>query len=470
MEKGVKKSRAYSRDGNSSCLRVAMPRDCSWVLGSAIKSSSSLIVGRRRSDFNRGARIFVNSDTGFPLLTYNGFVATVTFYEAREMVRSAVREAFSAPPIERVPLEDAAGRVLAEVLRADRDTPPVSRSMRDGFAVRSVDLPGSLEIVGQIRAGERGAAFVGPGQAVEIMTGAPIPDGADAIVMAEHTRREGNRVWIERSVEPHQFITPRGCEATAGEAILHPGQRLDYSGVAALAAFGCSSVPVYRRPVAAIVATGDEIVGVSDTPAEHQVRNSNAYALAAQVSRAGGIPKILAVARDTLEHTREQIRQGLDADLLLLSGGVSAGKYDLVEEVLAEFGARFFFDRVLIQPGQPAVFGAAGGKFFFGLPGNPVSTMVTFEIFARAALELLAGEVDPPPRMPFAKLTCEFHHQTGLTRFLPARLSADGAEVTPVQWHGSGDIPALTRANAYLIADAGRAEYSRGEWIQVLLK
>jgi len=222
--------------------------------------------------------------------------------------------------------------------------------------------------------------------------------------------------------------------------------------------------------VAGIIATGDEIVEIHETPEEFQIRNSNAFSLAAQVRRAGGDPWMLPVARDTVEHTREAIAQGLACDLLLLSGGVSAGKYDVVEEVLSGLGAEFYFDRVLIQPGQPLVFGRAGGEFFFGLPGNPSSTMVTFEIFARAALELLGGQEEIALHMPLARLTRDFRHKTGLTRFLPARLSADGGEVTPVEWHGSGDVPALTRANAYLVAEAGRAEYARGEPIRILLK
>ncbi len=398
------------------------------------------------------------------------FVATLTFSEARQMVLSTVASALPALEAEDTPLESAAGRVLAETVRADRDTPALSRSVRDGFAVRAIDLPGSLEVIGEVRAGERFAGFVGPGQAVEIMTGAPVPEGADAVVMVEHSRRDGGRVAFDLSAEPHQLINPRGCEAGAGEAVLHPGERLDYSGVAALAAFGRTSVSVYKRPEVAIIATGDEIVEVGETPEEFQIRNSNAYSLAAQVARAGGIPKILAVARDTVEHTRQRIREGFQSGLLLLSGGVSAGKYDVVEEVLGEFDARFYFDRVLIQPGQPLVFGSASGKFFFGLPGNPASTMVTFEVFARAAVELLGGEAEPALHMPFARLTREFRHRPGLTRFLPARLSDDGAELTPIGWHGSGDVPAMTRANAYLVADPGRAEYPRGEWIRVLRK
>ncbi|HEV3198532.1 MAG TPA: gephyrin-like molybdotransferase Glp [Bryobacteraceae bacterium] len=397
-------------------------------------------------------------------------MSPLTFTEARETVLTAVRAARKPPLTEEIPLESACGRVLAADIAADRDSPAVARSVRDGYAVRAIDLPGELEIVGEVRAGERYQGEVGRGEAVEIMTGAPIPSGADAVVMIEHTHREDGRVSIDRSAEPDQFINPRGCEASAHEVVLHAGTRLDYAGVALLASFGFHRVMVYRKPSVAIIATGDEIVEVHETPEEFQIRNSNAWSLAAQVTRAGGIPEILGVARDTVEHTREMIGEGLAADLLLLSGGVSAGKYDVVEEVLGGFGAEFLFDRVLIQPGQPLVFGSAQGKFFFGLPGNPGSTMVTFEIFARAALELLAGHEDTALHMPWARLTRDFRHRTGLTRFLPARLSADGSDVTPVDWHGSADIPSLARANAYLVADPGRAEYPRGELIRVLLK
>jgi molybdopterin molybdotransferase len=240
--------------------------------------------------------------------------------------------------------------------------------------------------------------------------------------------------------------------------------------VAMAAAAGRHKVPVYARPRVAILATGDEIVPVHARPADFQIRNSNVYSLAVQVRRAGGVPELLPVAPDEANATRSLIERGLAFDLLLLSGGVSAGKYDLVEQVLADFGAEFYIDRVLIQPGQPLVFGRAHEKFFFGLPGNPASTMVTFELFARAALELLAGQEETPLHMPLARLTRDFRHRVGLTRFLPAYLDGDGAEVTPVEWHGSGDVPALARANAYLVADAERAEWNRGDLIRVLLK
>ena len=395
---------------------------------------------------------------------------TLGFPDARRTVIETVRRLRRLPAAEDVALPDAAGRVLAEDIAADRDVPALSRSVRDGFAVRAADVPGRLRVAGEVRAGERFAGAVGPGEAVEIMTGAPVPAGADAIVMVEHTRREDGFVVTDRPADAGQFINPRGIEAVAGEIVLRAGAPLDYTRVALLAAFGRDCVSVYRRPRVAILPTGDEIVEVNETPADFQIRNSNAWSLAAQVSRAGGVPQVLPVARDTEAHTRELVARGLESDLLLLSGGVSAGKYDVVEPVLAGLGAEFYFDRVLIQPGQPLVFGRAGAAFFFGLPGNPSSTMVTFEIFARAALELLAGQEETPLPMPLARLTRDFRHRAGLTRFLPARLSEAGDEVTPVEWHGSGDVPALTRANAFLVADPDRPEYARGELIRVLLK
>jgi molybdopterin molybdotransferase len=394
-----------------------------------------------------------------------GVVDPLTFTEARDLVLRHVR---ATPSTETAGLDCAAGRVLGENVTADRDTPPLPRSVRDGFAVRAADVPGTLTVIGEVRAGDRFAGTVGPGHAVEIMTGAPVPDGADAVIMVEHTTRSGDRVSHDRAAQPGQFINPAGCEAKAGEVVLGAGTRLDYTGVAMLASAGRSTVKVYRKPAVAIVATGDEIVEVDQTPREFQIRNSNAWSLAAQVARAGGIPRLLPIARDTLDETRTIIEQGLAHDLLLLSGGVSAGKHDVVEPALAALGAEFFFDRVLIQPGQPVVFGRARTRFFFGLPGNPASTMVCFEIFARAALERLGGLESPELPITSAPLTRDFSHRAGLTRFLPARLTADG--VTPVEWRGSGDIPSMTRANAYLVAEPERPRYAAGEWIRVLPK
>jgi molybdopterin molybdotransferase len=372
--------------------------------------------------------------------------------------------------VEVIPLEQAAGRVLAEDVLYDRDYPASDRSVRDGFAVRSADLPGTLHIIGEVRAGEVFAGVVGLGQAVEIMTGAPVPRGADQIVMVEHTSVEAGKMTTSRPPSPHEFINFRGGEAKAQAVAAKGGVRIDYAGIAQLAMVGAARVKVFAKPRVAILATGDEIVPVAGTPEDFQIRNSNSYSVAAQVSRAGGEPVVLPVARDTLESTRRLIETGLECDLLLLTGGVSAGKYDLVETVLAEFDAEFYFDRVRIQPGQPLVFGRARGTFFFGLPGNPGSTMVTFELFARAAVEILGGQSESKLPLAEAKLSADFRHKGGLTRFLPAELSEDGRTVTHIPWQGSSDIPAIARANAFLIARPDKENYRAGDPIQVLIK
>jgi molybdopterin molybdotransferase len=396
-------------------------------------------------------------------------VARFTFEQARDCVIGKVVALRTPPPIAEVPLDEAAGRVLAEPVLADRDFPPLARSTRDGFALRAADTPGRLRLAGEVRAGQVFEREVGQGEAIAIMTGAPLPAGADAVIMIEHARHEGEFVTAS-AAEPGQHIAPRASEARAGEELVPCGRRLGFAEIAALASAGRVRVPVFSQPRVAILATGDELVDVAAHPAPHQVRNSNAHSLAVQVRHAGGLPSILPIAGDTHDATRAAIECGLQSDLLLLSGGVSAGKYDIVEEVLASLGAEFYFDRVLIQPGQPLVFGRAAGKFFFGLPGNPASTMVTFQVFARAALELLAGQDETALPMPLARLTVDFRHKPGLTRFLPARLSADGAEVAPCPWHGSSDIPALARANAFLIADAARESWKAGDLIRVLLR
>lgn len=397
----------------------------------------------------------------------------IPFTEARATVLREVRRLRTPPAVEAVPLHEASGRILAVDASADRNYPPFNRATRDGFAVRAADLPGRLHIIGEVRAGERFSGAIEAGQAVEIMTGAPVPEGADAVVMIEHCQNHGDgSMSTDKSAEPGLNIAPAACEARAGRIILPRGTRIDYAGIAWLATTGRSTVVVYARPRVAILATGDEIVGIDETPAAHQIRNSNSFSLAAQVARAGGLPIVLPVARDTKEDTIRLIRQALEADLFLLSGGVSAGKYDVVEACLAELGATFYFDRVLLQPGQPVVFGRAQNKFFFGLPGNPASTMVTFEVFARAALDLISGATDAAMLLSLpltlARLTKPFRHKAGLTRILPASVAC--TEVTPIDWQGSGDVPAICRANAFLVADPDQPEYAAGDLIPVLLK
>lgn len=397
-------------------------------------------------------------------------VATLTFEQARQCVLDKVSQLAAPPRIEAAGLSEAAGRVLAEAIVADRDYPTVARSARDGFAVRAADLPGDLAIIGEVRAGETFSGEVRPGQAVEIMTGAPVPPGADCVVMVEHCTVSGERVHIPRMLQSGENISALASQARKDEIVLEAGRRLGFAEIALLATVGAPRVNVFARPQVAILATGDEIVEVDQTPLEYQIRNSNVESLAFQVTRAGGCPQMLPVAKDVYASTRELIEQGLRFDMLVLSGGVSAGKYDIVERVLADLGAEFYFDRVLIMPGQPLVFGRAQGKFFFGLPGNPASTMMTFEIFARAAVELLGGQKNPMLPLTWTRLATDFRQKTGLTRFLPAQLSANGSQIAPMPWQGSGDVPALARANAFLVTEPDRESWSAGDWIRVLLK
>jgi len=398
----------------------------------------------------------------------------LTFEQARACVLREVSAGRGSLPTEQIRSLEAAGRVLAEEVLADRDYPPFPRSARDGFAVRAGDVPGELTVIGEVRAGEVYRGSVSPGGAVEIMTGAPLPEGADAIVMVEHTERSGDRVKITRSIKAGENFNARGIEARQGGIVLRPGCRLGFAEIALLAMVGRECATVYKRPRVAILPTGDEIVEAGQQPELFQIRNSNAWSMAVQVGRAGGDPQILPIARDNYESTRGLIEQGLTHDLLLLSGGVSAGKYDIVERVLADLGAKFFFDRVLVQPGQPLVFGHIGsedrGKFFFGLPGNPASTMVTFEVFARAAVELLGGAAEAPLPLLRARLSKDVWHKPGLTRFLPAQVSPDGSTVTPEPWQGSGDVNSLARANAFLVAEPDRESWAAGDMIRVLLK
>lgn len=391
------------------------------------------------------------------------------FGEARRCVVEQVRRARRRPAVQRVTLPEAAGRVLACDVRADRDYPPHARSMRDGFALRAEELPGEFAVVGEVRAGQRCEVEVRPGEAVEIMTGATVPPGANAVVMVEHTRVEGARLFVDRMLEKGANVNPQGCDVCAGEVVLRAGRRIGVAETALLAMVGAVEVDVFARPRVAILATGDELVELDRDPEPHQIRNSNSWSLAQQVARAGGEAVVMGVAPDHLEATQALIGEGLGYDLLLLTGGVSAGKYDVVEQALARHGAEFFFDRVKLQPGQPCVFGRAGETFFFGLPGNPASTMVCFETLARAALELLGGCGEAMLPVTWAPLAEPFRHKAGLTRFLPARLEEDG-RLRPVKWSGSGDVPALARANCLLVADAEKEEYAAGEMIGVLVR
>jgi molybdopterin molybdotransferase len=376
-------------------------------------------------------------------------------------------------------LLDAIGLVLAEPVLADRKFPPFPRATRDGYAIRAADLehiPIALHVAGEVKAGAEAAIKLGSGEAAAIMTGAPVPAGADAVVMVEYTSRTGDRVEIKKGIASGENIVLAGSEAKRGDRVLSSGTRLDHAAIAVAASVGKSHLLVYSKPRVAVLATGDELVDIDMPPAPYQIRNSNSYSLAAQIQTAGGEPVLLPIARDNPERLRELIAEGLEADLLLLAGGVSMGKYDLVEQVLAELEAEFFFTGAKIQPGKPIVFGRvapspAEVKYFFGLPGNPVSTMVTFEIFVRPLMEALAGI---PPRklvFPHAKLKSEIRTKPGLKRFLPAVLSGEfeQAEVELIGWQGSGDIAATARANCYIVIPPDRQRIEAGEWVPILM-
>lgn len=410
----------------------------------------------------------------------------LTFEQARHVVEEHAATLHPRGK-ELLDLLDSSGCILAEPVLADRNFPPFPRATRDGYAVRAADLaqlPATLTVIGEIRAGAAADLKIEPGQAAAIMTGAPAPSGADAVVMIEFTTRNADQVSITRGISVGDNIVPVASEAKRGDRLLSPGVRLDHATIAVAASVGRSRLLVHSKPRVAVLATGDEVVDIDVPLAPNQIRNSNTYSLAAQIQAAGGQPLLLPIAPDEPERLQELIADGLEADLLLLSGGVSMGKYDLVEQVLTEFQAEFFFTGAQIQPGRPVIFGRIPGsagspapagempdhKYFFGLPGNPVSTMVTFELFVRPVLEALSGML--PRKLIFlhARLKSEIKTKPGLKRFLPAILSGEfeQAEVELVRWQGSGDIASTATANCYAVIPADRERIAAGEWIALL--
>jgi molybdopterin molybdotransferase len=367
----------------------------------------------------------------------------------------------------------ALGRILAEQVVADRNYPPFNRSIRDGFAVRASDAaqPGtSLHLIGESRAGVAFDGTVGAGECVRILTGAAVPRGASAVVMLEYAREEAEVVVLEQAAKLGQHYVHAGAEARVGEVVIPRGTRLGYAELAMAAEVGRVSVVVSRRPQVAILSTGDEVVEVGQTPGPFQIRNSNTISLSAQVTLGGGEPVPLLNARDDMAELRARIEQGLTADILLLSGGMSVGKYDLVEQVLRAMGSEFFFDAVALRPGKPAVFGWCNGKPVFGLPGNPVSTMVTFELFAMPGIELMSGYRPQP--LPFfrAKLAHAVNEKAGVAHYLPARVSWPNGDphVELMLWEGSGDIGAVVRGNCFVRVDQPKLQMEAGDWVDVL--
>lgn len=385
---------------------------------------------------------------------------------------------------ETVGLAVAAGRVLRETIRADRDLPPFDRAQVDGYAVRAASLAGGggrLRIVDRIAAGQWPGRPVGDGEAVAIMTGAPIPDGADAAIMIEDTVREGEFVrWpapgrTPSPVAPGQRVTRRAAEVRAGTPLLEEGERLSAAGIGLLATVGKIRVRVGRRPTAAVLSTGDELVHPrTRTPGPAAIRDANSHLIAARC-RALGLPvRRLAFVRDDPRRLGAAISRGLAAEVLFISGGISMGRFDFVEQVLEEQGVRRLVTSVAIRPGKPFVFGVAEaggvragrGTLVFGLPGNPVSALTTFEVFARPALDRLEGMADPGQPRLRVRLLSPVSKRGPRRGFLPARVTAaeDGELLAhPVRSQGSADIAAVALANALLIVPEERGEVGAGE-------
>ncbi len=413
------------------------------------------------------------------------------YAQAAELVAACAARLRPSAAVEQVALAAASGRVLATPVRADRDQPPFARSTRDGFACRAAEASrhGLLPVAGATRAGDRPGGPLPHGAAWEIMTGAPVPAGADAVVMLEHVEAAGGQVRLlpPRTISAGENIVARGAQARAGDQLLRAGSIVTFAQIAVAAECGFAALEVFRRPRVAILTTGDELVAIESDPAPGQIRNSNAPMLATMVAAAGGEPWVLPTAADNAQALDTALAEAAQADLLLISGGVSAGKFDLVEPALARMGAQFHFTGVRIQPGKPLVFGELPRKGdpqtgagpttpFFGLPGNPVSSAVTFLLFAAPVLGALAGGRETGPRFVLARLAKETDRRAkpGLTRFLPARCNFNppGGElpqVALVPWQGSGDLAALAKSNCFLVVPEEDARLAEGAIVRILL-
>ncbi len=375
-----------------------------------------------------------------------------------------------------VPFQEALGCILAEDLVARHDIPPFHRSAMDGYALRAQDaaaVPVDLALVGEIRAGGGDPGKILPGQAKAIMTGAPLPEGADAVQMLEKTERSGGAalVRILESVGIGENVRPRGYEAAEGTVVLEAGRHVGPSEIAVMASFGYIHASVWRKPTVALVSTGDELVEVQATPKADQIRNSNAYSLAAQLRFFGVNGEHLGIARDSREDIRLLVEEGLKRDILILTGGVSVGEYDFVKEVFQEVGIEILFSKVAVRPGKPTVFACRENHLIFGLPGNPVSSFVTFELFVRPVLGWLCGIDRPELARIRGTLPQGMRQAVGRTSFLPAWADRKREHwvVRPLDWQGSGDIVGFSRGNALVIFPGDRDSMAAGETVEALL-
>lgn len=377
---------------------------------------------------------------------------------------------------EEVDLSRARGRVLAETVHADRDFPPTDCSAMDGFAVRSADLAdsgGVLRVVGEMRAGQPADLKVEPGSAARIFTGAVVPPGADAVVMVERTHedREQGTVRIEHRPRPGEHIRRRGQDLRGGSGILDPGTALHAPEIAALAAVGRTGLRVFRSPVIHLLSTGDEVVEPDRRPQPHQIRNSNAAMLLACLNEVGVAGRYLGNAPDRAEELAALVARGLSGDLLLITGGVSVGEYDLVRRSLEEAGSRTLFHGVAVKPGKPLLAARRGSCLVVGLPGNPVSVYAGFSVFVLPALRRMMGHNRWQNRWLSAKLAEPLQAKSGRVAFHLCRLEVVDGEITArrVRSTGSGDVLSLSRANGFLITGTEGGDHAPGARLPAML-
>lgn len=392
---------------------------------------------------------------------------------AYEKARKIMLERIHPLPAERTEIVEARGSVLAEDVISDVDLPPFDKSAMDGFAVRSEDLtevPVELEIVEDIPAGSAPTRTVGPGQCARIMTGAPVPSGADKVIRVEDTAAAGaERVHILKDMSKSN-ICQCGEDLRAGDLALSRGHVVGAAEVGVLASVGGKEVSVHRRPRVAVLATGDELVDIASKPGPGQIRNANTYSLLALCKQGGFSAESLGVADDTKEELQSAIARGLDYEVLLVSGGVSVGDYDFVKGILSELGIQAHFTRVAIKPGMPTVFATKGEKLVFGIPGNPVSTIVVFALFVEPALRRLAGHTRLGPPTMRATLTAPVEKRRKRQTYLPVRLTLEqaGLQAAPVGYHGSADLAALARADGWAIIAVGKEPVPVGTEVDVI--
>ncbi|MBE7517148.1 MAG: molybdopterin molybdotransferase MoeA [Chloracidobacterium sp.] len=372
-----------------------------------------------------------------------------------------IRRQTGAGPAERIAIFDAVGRILAEDVIADTDLPPFNRSQMDGYAVIASDTanaPAELRIIGESSAGHGWDGRVRRGESVRIMTGARVPKGADAVQRVERTSESGGTVTIKEAVAKRTSIVPKGSEVRKGRRVLRIGDRITPNNISAAAAFGYAKVLVGRRPRVAILSTGDEIVEIATKPKPDQIRNSNSVMLKALAEAAGAECELLAKAGDDLASIKQQIKAASrKKDVLLTTGGVSVGKYDLTKVALHELGAEVFFEKLRLKPGKPMIFARLGKMLIFALPGNPVSATVTYQLFVRPALLRMQGVRSSGLEWATAVAAKRVKAAVGRDTFVNARLSTDekGTLIaTPLRTSGSSDLVGYSAAEALIFAPA----------------